>query len=172
MSPKRPRSPQRPQRPKRPKKRTSALPYLLALAMALVALVLVAAGVWASWDTAQHVLLSKGREHGTMTVTGCGDEVCTGRFAPEAPGAPSRTDMTIPRSVAVEKGGVYEVVVKPDTTEAVRAGLAGGLHAWLPLGGALLLAAPVLGGGLRWPRAAWASGGAGGVLLVASFLAL
>ncbi|OEJ95905.1 hypothetical protein [Streptomyces thermolilacinus] len=155
-----------------PKKRTSLLPYARVTAMALVALVLVVAGVWASWGTAQHVLLSQGREHGTMTVTGCGDEVCTGRFVPEGPGAPSRTDMTIARSVAVEKDGRYEVVVKPDTTEAVRTGWAGGLHAWLPLGGALLLASLVIGGGLRRPRLAWGAGAAGGVLLLASFLAL
>lgn len=161
-----------------PKKRTSLLPYLRVTAMALVALVLVAAGVRASWGTAQHVLLSKGRQHGTMTVTGCGDEVCTGRFVPEGPEGPagptepSRTDMTIARSVAVEKDGRYEVVVKPDTTEAVRTGWAGGLHAWLPLGGALLLASLVIGGGLRWTRLAWGTGAAGGALLVAAFLAL
>ncbi|MEV5446917.1 hypothetical protein AB0N23_30890 [Streptomyces sp. NPDC052644] len=155
-----------------PKKRTSLLPYARVTAMALVALVLVAAGVRASWGTAQHVLLSKGREHGTMTVTGCGDEVCTGRFVPEGAAGPPRTDMTIARSVAVEKDGRYEVVVKPDTTETVRTGWAGGLHAWLPLGGALLLAALVIGGGLRWTRLAWGAGVAGGALLVASFLAL
>ncbi|GGQ03576.1 hypothetical protein [Streptomyces roseolilacinus] len=155
-----------------PKKRTPVLPYARVTAMALVALVLVVAGVWASWDTAQHVLLSKGREHGTMTVTGCGDEVCTGRFVPAEPAAPSRTDMTIARSVAVEEGGRYEVVVKPDTTEAVRTGWAGGLHAWLPLGGALLLASLVIGGGTHWTRVTWVSGAAGGALLVASFLTL
>ncbi|WP_149179875.1 hypothetical protein [Streptomyces sp. TRM49041] len=154
-----------------PKKRTSVLPYARVTAMALVALLLVVAGVWASWGNAQHVLLSKGREHGTMTVTGCGDVVCTGRFAPGGTGE-SRTDMTITRSVAVEKGGRYDVVVKPGTKEAVRTGWAGGLHAWLPLAGALVLAALIIGGGLRWTRVAWASGAVGGALLVASFLAL
>lgn len=154
------------------KKRIAVLPYARLAAMALVVLVLVAAGARASWDAAQHVLLPQGRERGTLTVTGCGDEVCTGRFVPEAPAEPPRTDVTIARSVAVEEDGRYEVVVKPDTTEAVRAGWAGGLHAWLPLGGALLLAAPVLGAGMRRPRAAWVSGAAGGVLLVASFLTL
>lgn len=155
-----------------PKQRIPVLPYARVIALALVALVLVVAGVRASWGTAQHVLLSEGRVHGTMTVTGCGDEVCTGRFVPDGPAAPPRTDMTIARSVAVEEGGRYEVVVKPDTTEAVRTGWAGGLHAWLPLGGALLLASLVIGGGLRWTRAAWASGAAGGAVLVASFLTL
>ncbi|GAA4916257.1 hypothetical protein GCM10023237_40720 [Streptomyces coeruleoprunus] len=92
-----------------PKKRTSSLqasllPFARNAAMALVALLLVVAGVWASWGTAQHVLLSKGREHGTMTVTGCGEDVCTGRYDPEGAPAP-RTDMTIARSVAVQRAG-------------------------------------------------------------------
>lgn len=153
------------------KKRTSALPYARGAAMALVALLLVVAGVWASWGTAQHVLLSKGREHGILTVTGCSADVCTGRYDPEGPAGP-RTDMTIGHSVAVEKGGRYPVVVKPDTTELVRAGWPGGLHAWLPLGGALLLAALVIGGGLRLPRLAWVSASVGGALLVGTFFAL
>ncbi|MCQ0023062.1 hypothetical protein M4914_08975 [Streptomyces somaliensis DSM 40738] len=155
-----------------PKKRIAVLPYVRLAAMALVALLLVAAGARASWGTAQHVLLPKGREHGTLTVTGCGEEVCTGRFVPREPAEPPRTDVTIARSVAVEEDGRYEVVVKPDTAEAVRTGWAGGLYAWLPLGGALLLAAPVLGAGMRRPRTAWVSGAAGGVLLVTSFLVL
>ncbi|WP_228978652.1 hypothetical protein [Streptomyces sp. DH12] len=154
-----------------PKNRTSVLPFARVTVMALVALLLVVAGVWASWGTAQHVLLSQGREHGTLTVTGCGDEVCTGRFVSEDP-TPPRTDTTIARSVAVEKGGRYAVVVKPGTTEAVRTGWAGGLHAWLPLGGALLLASLIIGGGLRWTRGAYAAAAAGGALLVAAFLAL
>ncbi|MFF9865105.1 MULTISPECIES: hypothetical protein [unclassified Streptomyces] len=153
------------------KKRTSALPYARNAAMGVVALLLVVAGVWASWGTAQHVLLPKGREHGVLTVTGCAAEVCTGRYDPDGP-AGVRTDMRIAHSVAVERGGRYPVVVKPDTSELVRTGWAGGLHAWLPLGGALLLAALVIGGGLRWPRLAWASAAVGGVLLVGTFFAL
>ncbi|WP_336321357.1 hypothetical protein [Streptomyces lavendofoliae] len=153
------------------KKRTSALPYARAVAMALVASLLVVAGVWASWGAAQHVLLSKGREHGTLTVTGCSVDVCTGRFDPEGPAGP-RTDMTIGRSVAVERGGRYPVVVKPGTTELVRTGWPGGLHAWLPLGGALVLAALVIGGGMRLPRLAWVSASLGGALLVGTFFAL
>ncbi|ORT58511.1 hypothetical protein [Streptomyces sp. CB03238] len=153
------------------KKRTSVLPYARSAAMALVALLLVVAGTWASWGSAQHVLLSKGREHGTLTVTGCSADVCTGRYDPEGPAGP-RTDMTIDRSVAVQKGGRYPVVVKPDTTELVRTGWPGGLHAWLPLGGALLLAALVIGGGMRLPRLAWVSASVGGALLVGTFFAL
>ncbi|MFP1629070.1 hypothetical protein ACLB9X_28755 [Streptomyces sp. 5K101] len=140
-------------------------------AMALVALLLLVAGFWSSWGNAQHILLSKGRQHGTLTVARCDDEACTGPYVPKEP-APERERVTIDRSVAVKKGQTLVVVLKPGTAEAVRTGPAGALHAWLPLGGALLLAALVIGGGLRMTRLAWVSASAGGALLVASFLAL
>ncbi|GHJ92784.1 MULTISPECIES: hypothetical protein [Streptomyces] len=140
-------------------------------AMVLVAVLLVVAGVWASWGAAQHVLLAKGREHGTLTVTGCTDERCSGAYAPEDPGSSRRT-LTIGRSVAAGPGSVIPVVVKPGTDEGVRAGWGGGLHAWLPLGGALVLAAPLVAGGLRLRRTAWSLAGAGAALWVAAFLAL
>ncbi|MFF1509177.1 hypothetical protein [Streptomyces sp. NPDC058326] len=140
-------------------------------AMALVALLLLVAGAWASWNSAQHVLLGKGREHGTLTVTGCTEKTCSGRYVPEDPSSTRRT-LTIARSVAAERGVTIPVVVKPGTGEGVRTGWGGGLHAWLPLGGALLLAAPLIGGGLRLPRVAWSAAGAGGALLVAAFLTL
>ncbi|WP_370413195.1 hypothetical protein [Streptomyces fradiae] len=140
-------------------------------AMVLVALLLVVAGAWTSWQTAQHVLLSKGREHGVLTVTGCNDETCSGRYVPDDP-ASSRHTVTIAHSVAAEKGETLPVVVKPGTDEAVRTGWGGGLHAWLPLGGALLLAAPLVGGGLRLVRTAWSVAGVGAVLLLGAFFAL
>ncbi|MEU2660575.1 hypothetical protein ABZ615_35295 [Streptomyces sp. NPDC007325] len=140
-------------------------------AMVLVAVLLVVAGVWASWASAQHVLLAKGREHGTLTVTGCTDERCSGAYAPEDTRSPRRT-LTIGRSVAAGPGSVIPVVVKPGTDEGVRTGWGGGLHAWLPLGGALVLAAPLLAGGLRLRRTAWSLAGAGGALLVAVFVTL
>ncbi|WP_435059892.1 hypothetical protein [Streptomyces sp. bgisy060] len=140
-------------------------------AMALVALLLLVAGAWTSWNSAQHVLLAKGREHGTLTVTDCTDETCSGRFAPEGPSSNRRT-LTIAHSVAAQKGTTIPVVVKPGTDEGVRTGWGGGLHAWLPLGGALLLAAPLVGGGLRLPRTAWSLAGVGGALLLAAFFAL
>ncbi|MFE0704998.1 hypothetical protein [Streptomyces sp. NPDC058872] len=140
-------------------------------AMALVALLLVVAGAWTSWNSAQHVLLAKGREHGTLTVTDCTDETCSGRFAPEDPSSNRRT-LTIAHSVAAQRGTTIPVVVKPGTDEGVRTGWGGGLHAWLPLGGALLLAAPLVGGGLRLPRTAWSLAGVGGALLVTAFFAL
>jgi hypothetical protein len=80
--------------------------------------------------------------------------------------------MTIERSVAVKKGESFPVVVKPGTDEVIRTGAAGLLHAWVPLGGALLLASLVIGGGMRLRRTAWTAGVAGGVLLLAAFLAL
>ncbi|MCX2183174.1 hypothetical protein KV205_21955 [Streptomyces sp. SKN60] len=140
-------------------------------AMALVALLLVVAGAWTSWQTAQHVLLSKGREHGVLTVTGCNEETCSGRYVPDDR-ASSRHTVTIAHSVAAEKGETLPVVVKPGTDEAVRTGWGGGLHAWLPLGGALLLAAPLVGGGLRLVRTAWSVAGVGAVLLLGAFFAL
>jgi hypothetical protein len=140
-------------------------------AMVLVALLLLVAGVWSSWGTAQHVLLAKGREHGTLTVASCGEKTCTGPYDPDGPGS-ARDGMTIERSVAVTKGETLQVVVKPGTDEVVRTGWSGGLHAWLPLGGALLLAACVIGGGLRMTRTAWATAGVGGALLVSAFFAL
>ncbi|GGZ24158.1 hypothetical protein GCM10010387_16850 [Streptomyces inusitatus] len=140
-------------------------------AMSLVALLLLVAGGWASWGTAQHVMLAKGREHGTITVDGCGEQTCSGRFAPDSAAA-SRPGLTIDKSVAVKKGAKLSVVVKPGTDEVVRRGTGGIFHAWLPLGGALLLAAVIIGGGVGLPRVAWTSAGIGGVVLVGTFVTL
>ncbi|MET7615872.1 hypothetical protein [Streptomyces sp. NPDC005408] len=151
--------------------RTRMLLYGRRAAMACVAALLIVAGFWSSWGDAQHVLLAKGREHGTLTVADCGEKTCTGPYDPEGTAAP-RKGMTIEKSVAVTKGAKLPVVVKPGTDELVRTGTAGVLHAWLPMGGALLLAALVIGGGLRLNRIAWATAAAGGALLVGAFLAL
>ncbi|MET9952148.1 hypothetical protein ABZ135_11450 [Streptomyces sp. NPDC006339] len=140
-------------------------------AMALVVLLLVVAGAWSSWNTARHVLLSKGREHGTLTVTGCNEETCSGRYVSEDPASPHHT-LRISHSVAAQKGETLPVVVKPGTDEAVRTGWGGGLHAWLPLGGALLLAAPLIGGGMRMVRTAWSVAGVGAAVLLGAFFAL
>ncbi|WP_274559422.1 hypothetical protein [Streptomyces spiramyceticus] len=153
-------------------KRTQALLYARRAAMAGVALLLLVAGVRSSWGAAQHVMLSKGREHGTLTVAKCGDETCTGPYVPADPAAADRSPVTIDRSVGTKKGAKFPVVLKPGTSEAVRAGAPGILHAWIPLGGALLLAALVIAGGLRLTRLAWGAALAGGALLTASFFAL
>ncbi|MFF9687368.1 hypothetical protein [Streptomyces sp. NPDC014623] len=136
-----------------------------------VVLLLLAAGVWSSWAGAHHVVLAKGREHGTMVVTACGEDACTGSFVPDAD-AQGRPVVTIERSVAVEEGDRLPVVVKPGSGDVVRTGTAGFLHAWVPLGGALVLAAPVIGGGMRLTRTAWGAGIAGAALLTATFVAL
>ncbi|MCX5412032.1 hypothetical protein [Streptomyces sp. NBC_00059] len=136
-----------------------------------VVLLLLVAGVWASWDTAHHIVLAKGREHGTMAVTECGEDACSGSFSPDAD-SQDRSVVTIERSVAAQKGDRFPVVVKPGTGDVVRTGVPGFLHAWVPLGGALLMAALMIGGGLRLTRTAWGTGTAGAVLLMATFIAL
>ncbi|MFI9584009.1 hypothetical protein ACIHCQ_19680 [Streptomyces sp. NPDC052236] len=152
-------------------KRVNMLVFGRRVAVAGVAALLVVAGGWSSWGTAQHVLLSKGREHGTLRVASCGEETCTGPYEAKSPGT-ARSGMIIERSVAVKKGAELSVVVKPGTDEMVRAGAAGALHAWVPLGGALVLAGLVIGGGLRLSRTAWGAGLSGAALLVAAFVAL
>ncbi|MET9669812.1 hypothetical protein ABZY19_31380 [Streptomyces sp. NPDC006475] len=152
-------------------KRTDLLLYARRAAMGCVAVLLLAAGFWSSWGTAQHVLLAKGREHGTLRVDRCGDQTCTGRYKPEG-SLPARGDMTIEKSVAVKKGAQLPVVVKPGSSELVRTGAGGALHAWVPLGGALVLAALVIGGGLRMTRLAWSAAALGGALLVGAFFTL
>ncbi|MFB7186395.1 hypothetical protein ACFCZT_14015 [Streptomyces sp. NPDC056230] len=148
-----------------------ALALARSAAMGCVVLLLLVAGVYSSWGSAHHIVLAKGREHGTMTVTGCGADVCTGPFAPSGQAA-ARSRVTIDKSVAVRRGDRFPVVVKPGTNDVVRTGIPGFLHAWVPLGGALVLAALVIGGGLRLPRTAWGTGIAGAALLVATFFAL
>jgi hypothetical protein len=127
--------------------------------MGAVAALILIAGVWASWGTAQHVMLTKGREQGTVEVTRCGGGSCSGPYAPVSAGSRARESVVIEDSVAVSKGRTYTVVVKPGSDDVVRSGPAGVLYAWVPLGGALLLASVVVAGGLRRTRAAWADGG-------------
>ncbi|WP_335940140.1 hypothetical protein [Streptomyces sp. PTD5-9] len=148
-----------------------ALVHARTAAMGCVVLLLLVAGVRSSWDAAQHVVLSKGREHGSMTVTGCGAEVCTGPFVPSGE-AVGRARVSVEKSVGARRGDRFPVVVRPGTDEVVRAGVPGFLLAWVPLGGALLLAALVIGGGMRLSRVAWGTGIAGVVLLVSVFFAL
>ncbi|MFJ6855351.1 hypothetical protein ACIQM3_33330 [Streptomyces sp. NPDC091271] len=136
-----------------------------------VVLLLLVAGVWSSWESAHHIVLAKGREHGSMAVTSCGEDACTGSFSPDA-SSQERSEVTIERSVAAKKGARFPVVVKPGTGEVVRTGMPGFLHAWVPLGGALVLAALVIAGGMRLTRTAWGTGVAGAVLLLATFIAL
>ncbi|MEU8977451.1 hypothetical protein ACFVXW_13415 [Streptomyces sp. NPDC058251] len=149
-----------------------ALRFGRLAAMGTVAALILIAGVWASWGTAQHVMLSKGREQGTITVRSCSGERCTGPYTPTSAGSRARARVTIEQSVAVKKGRTYTVTVKPGSGDVVRSGPAGLLYAWVPLGGALLLASVVVAGGLRLTRSAWVLAGTGIVQLTVTFLAL
>ncbi|GAA4805050.1 hypothetical protein [Streptomyces ziwulingensis] len=142
-------------------------------AMGAVTVLILIAGVWASWGTAQHVLLSKGRERGTVEVTRCGGGVCGGPYTPVSAGSRARARVVLEDSVAVAEGETYSVVLKPgDGGEAVRSGPGGVLYAWVPLGGALLLASVVVAGGLRRTRAAWVLAGSGVALLTATYVVI
>jgi hypothetical protein len=141
-------------------------------AMGTVAVLILIAGVWASWGTAQHVMLTKGRERGTVDVTRCGQDTCTGPYRPLSEGSQPRKSVVLEKSVAVAKGQTYTVVVKPGSDDAVRSGPAGILYAWIPLGGALLLASVVVAGGLLRMRAAWVMALSGVAVLTAAFFAV
>ncbi|MFF4400849.1 hypothetical protein [Streptomyces sp. NPDC001480] len=148
----------------------AALRFGRVAAMGTVTALILIAGVWASWGTAQHVMLTKGREHGTITVASCGEDTCTGSYRPVSSGSRARGRVVIAQTVAVHRGGTYSVVVKPNSDQVVRSGPAGILYAWVPLGGALLLASVVVAGGLRRTRAAWVLAGSGVALLTAAFV--
>ncbi|MER6088414.1 hypothetical protein [Streptomyces bluensis] len=141
-------------------------------AMGTVAALILVAGVWASWGTAQHVMFPKGREQGAMTVTRCAEDVCTGPFTPTSEGARARDRVAIERTVAVEQGTTYAVAVKPGSGEVVRTGASGLLYAWVPFAGALLLASVVVAGGLGLSRLGWVLGGFGLALVTAAFVVL
>jgi hypothetical protein len=148
----------------------AALRFGQLAAMGLVTGLILIAGIWASWGTAQHVMLSKGREQGTIAVRSCSGDLCTGSYTPVSPGSRARSHVVIDQSVAVEKGRTYTVTVKPGSDEVVRSGPAGLLYAWIPLAGALLLASVVVAGGLRLTRLAWVMAGTAIALLTATFL--
>jgi hypothetical protein len=140
--------------------------------MGALAVLILFAGVWGSWGTAQYVMLTKGRERGTVKVVRCAGDGCTGAFRPVSEGARARDRVVIDQAVAVRRGRTYDGVVEPGTDRVVRSGPAGILYAWVPLGGALLLASVVVAGGMRLTRAAWLLAGSGAVLLTGTFLAL
>ncbi|MET8827809.1 hypothetical protein ABZX40_19500 [Streptomyces sp. NPDC004610] len=150
----------------------AALRFGRFAAMGTVAALILIAGVWASWGSAQYVMLTKGRESGTVEIARCADGVCTGAYAPLSSGSKARDGVVLEDTVAVVEGRTYTVVMKPGGAEAVRSGPGGVLYAWVPLGGALLLASVVVAGGLRRTRLAAVLAGAGAVLLTAAFFAV
>ncbi|MFF4212525.1 hypothetical protein ACFYZE_24825 [Streptomyces sp. NPDC001796] len=151
---------------------SAAFRSVRVVVMGAVALLILVGGLWGSWGTAQLVMLTKGRERGTIEVTRCGSDVCSGPFRPLSAGAAARDRVTIEQTVAVRRGRTYAVVVRPGTDDVVRSGPAGVLYAWLPLGGALLLASVVVAGGLRLRRTAWVLAGSGVALLTAAFVTM
>jgi hypothetical protein len=155
-------------------RRTSvaALRFGRLASMGVVAVLILIAGVWASWGSAQYVMLTKGREQGSVEVTRCSEDVCTGPYTPLSHGSRARARAVIEDTVAVRKGQTYAVVVKPGSDDVVRSGPAGVLYSWVPMGGALLLASVVVAGGLRRTRAAWVLAGSGIALLTAAFVAI
>lgn len=130
--------------------------------MALIAGVLLVAGVWTSWGTAERMMAAE--ERGTVTVSACGDAECAGVFKPAGSGGKPEK-VTVARSVSGDTGERLEVAVKPGTDHVVRTGPAGILYAWVPLGGALLLASLVVAGGLRMRRTAVAMGLCGALVM-------
>ncbi|MBG0854689.1 hypothetical protein I2W78_23295 [Streptomyces spinoverrucosus] len=149
-----------------------ALRFGRLAAMGVVAALILIAGVWASWSSAQYVMLTKGRESGTIKVTGCGDATCSGPYTPISAGSQARDRVVIENTAAVRDGQTYTVVMKPGGSEVVRSGPGGVLYSWVPLGGALLLASVVVAGGLRRTRAAWVLAGSGFALITAAFIAV
>lgn len=142
------------------------------LLMTLIALLLLVAGAWTSWGTAQYAMLVQAKERGTMTVASCGEERCWGPYVPTGGDGERRAKVVLAKAAAPEKGQLVEVTVEPSSDRAVRTGPGGILYAWAPLGGALLLASLVVAGGLRMRRTAWGVGLAGAALLVAAFVTL
>ncbi|MFG7943012.1 hypothetical protein [Streptomyces cacaoi] len=139
--------------------------------MALVAAVLVVAGVWASWGNVSTAMA--GDVRGTVRIAECGDGECSGPFsgAGDGGGGKQPAKVSVAEFVAGERGETLDVAVKPGSRHAVRTGPAGVLYAWVPVGGALLLASLVVAGGLRMRRTAWAMG-LGGALIMGGAWAL
>jgi hypothetical protein len=115
-------------------------------------------------------MLTQGRIRGDFTAKSCGDSVCHGRFVPASGWGEPRKGVSIDASVVDGEGTSLAVAARPGTDEVVRTDWAGVLFDWVPLGGALVLAALVLASGLRMIRLGWGLGVAGIVLMAAAYL--
>ncbi|PZG85611.1 hypothetical protein C1I97_33500, partial [Streptomyces sp. NTH33] len=114
----------------------AALRFGRVAATGVVTALILIAGVWASWDTAPYVMLTKGRELGTVTVAECDGAVCTGPYTPVSTGSTARERVVVAPTAAVRKGRTYSVVVKPGTDRVLRSGPAlGGEQVGHGLGG-------------------------------------
>lgn len=138
--------------------------------LVLVSLLLLVGGGWTSWKTAGPALT--GDQRGTVEVAKCVEDECSGAFTPTSGGGSAVKRVTIPESASGEVGVQLQVALKPGAKEAVRTGPAGALYGAVPFGGALMLAALVVGGGLRWRRTALVLGLLGVALTGASWALL
>ncbi|OEV29730.1 hypothetical protein AN219_14905 [Streptomyces nanshensis] len=140
------------------------------IVLSLVALLLVVAGGWTSWQTAGPALT--GDERGTVRIVECGEEVCTGTYLPASGGSSQPKKVKVAESASGKVGERLQVALRPGTEEAVRTGPSGALHGALPLGGSLVLAALVFVGGMRMKRTALVLGLLGVALMGASWALL
>ncbi|MCT2593026.1 hypothetical protein LHJ74_24455 [Streptomyces sp. N2-109] len=142
--------------------------------MALLAGLLLVAGVWTSWETAKPAMFASEREQGTLSVEKCADDTCRGTYSPDDTGERGATPerVTLGQLAAPDAGERVPVALRSGTDEVVRTGVAGVLYAWVPLAGALVLAALVVAGGLRLRRTAWVMGLLGLGIMGSAFLAL
>jgi hypothetical protein len=141
------------------------------LCSALIAVLLVVAGCWSSWDTVQHSLYAKEDQRGVLTLADCDRSACTGAFAPRSTVGDAVAEVRLTQRIGLEQGDELTVALWPDSTDAIRTGLAGFLYGWLPLSGSLLLASLLIAGGMRLYRVGWAVGGLALALLGATFFA-
>ena len=157
--------------------------------MTLVALLLIGAGAWTSWGTASTAM--QGDTRGTLKVTACAEDTCSGPFTPSAGQGDARGKVTISSTVSGKPGDTLDVALRDGTGEqtddkgggptggagsengeAVRTGPAGILYAWVPLAGALLLASLVVAGGLRMRRTGWTLGALGALMMAGAWALL
>lgn len=140
-----------------------------AVVAGVLAVALLAAGVWVSWGGAKDAW-AKGLDHGTMTVRSCGTSSCAGPFLSSGVG-PDIDRVSVDRLVTTGTGQRFAVAVKPGTSnQVVRTGPAGLLFALRSVAGALLLASLAIGFGIRLRKTAWLTAFAGVALVAAPFL--
>jgi hypothetical protein len=89
----------------------AALRFGQLASMGAVTVLILIAGVWASWGSAQYVMLTKGRERGTIEVERCAQDACSGPYTPLSHGSQARGRVVIEKTVAVRKGRTYTMVV-------------------------------------------------------------
>lgn len=138
--------------------------------LGLVSLLLLAAGGWTSWDTAGPALT--GDRRGTVEVSECSKDECSGTFSPARGGGSPVEGVTLAESASGEVGERLQVALRPGTKEAVLTGPSGALYGAVPFGGSLVLASLVVAGGLRWRRTATVLGLLGAAVMGASWALL